>query len=211
MGLLTTCPFGAAMASLLSEACGIDIGQVQKIIFQRQFSAPGVRNSMTVAQAALLTNWSTRLSAADSTKVQVSPFINAPDTEPGAPIKFGGGNDTRNGIQIITGIDPTLFTARFLREQFKVIKALKQLFGEELGVYYIDQHNRIVCDSNDSASPTNVYPIPIEQYFVGDRDFGGFAEPDANSLEWYHRPNWSDDLTVITPSDFSPLTGLVNP
>jgi hypothetical protein len=211
MGLLTTCPPGAAMASLLSEACGTDIGQVQKILFQRQFASSGVRNSMTVAQAALKTNWDTRLGAAGNTKVQVSPFIHAPETEPGGPIKYGGGNDTRDGIQIITGIDPTGFTARFLKEQFKVIKRLKQLFGEELGVYYIDQHGRLVCDSDNTENPTVVYPIPIREYFVGDRDFGGFGEPNSNHLEWYHAPNWSDDLTVIVPSDFDALTSLVNP
>jgi hypothetical protein len=45
---------------------------------------------------------------------------------------------------------------------------------------------------------------------VGDKNLGGFDAPDGNAISWSFPPNWSDNLVIVTPSDFNPLTDLVN-
>ena len=47
--------------------------------------------------------WTPLLSAADSTKIVVSPYIQAPTAEAGAARTFGGGNETLGGVEEIIG------------------------------------------------------------------------------------------------------------
>ena len=37
----------------------------------------------------------------------------------------------------------------------------------------------------------------------------GYEAPDSNAIQWSFLPNWSDDLKLIAPTDFNPLTDLV--
>jgi hypothetical protein len=43
------------------------------------------------------------MSAADSTKIVISPYIQAPNVEAGAARTFGGGNETLGGVEQIIG------------------------------------------------------------------------------------------------------------
>ena len=43
--------------------------------------------------------------------------------------------------------------------------------------------------------------------FIGDKTHGGLEAPDSNAIQWAFLPNYSDDLTIVTP-DFNPLTDL---
>ena len=54
--------------------------------------------------------------------------------------------------------------------------------------------------------------IPVGKFFIGDKNLGGFEEPDSNAIEWSFFPNWSDDLDIVKASefDYNPLTDLVN-
>src|SRR5688572_14465098 len=115
MGQLVTCPPASQIADVVVSACPVDIGQVQKIIFQRRYSTGTTRNSMTVANAALLATWTAFLQATNATKVQVSPFVNGPAFEPGEVIEFGSGNEVVDGIALAMGTDPTNFTANLFR------------------------------------------------------------------------------------------------
>ena len=157
-------------------------------------------------------SWTSLFSAADGTKTIISPYIQGPTTEPGAPRTFGGGNQTLGGIEIIIGREPTTFSAAMYQEKQKTIATMKKYMCENVGVYLIDEGGNIACIVDDLDSPTKYMPIPIGRFFVGDKKLGGFEEPDSNSVEWSFFPNWSDNLYIIKREtlDFNPLTDLVN-
>lgn len=213
MGLLCGCPRGAALTSIPIEDCLESIGQVQKIVFQRLRKADGTKNTFVAASAdpALLASWTPLLSATDGTKAVQSPFISGPEFEPGAARKYGGGNATLGGIEIVIGREPTAVTAMILRNKQTTIKALKEYMCEEVGVYLIDEYGRIIADSDGLATVVNYYPIPVRGLFIGDKKIGGLEEPDSNALEFNFLPNWSDNLHVITPTDFDALNDLKTP
>lgn len=213
MGLNCSCPASAALTAITIEDCVEDIGQVQKLVFQRLKQADGTVNKFVIATANpnVLASWTPLIAAADGTKVVASPFVQNPEVEAGAPRTYGGGNQTVGGIEIIVGREPTSFTSMVLRtKQRSTIKELKKLSCEaaanNLGVFLVDEHGRITGKTN--SGETEVYPIPVRSLFVGDKKIGGLEEPDSNVLSFQLLPNWSDDLFLVTPSDFNALEDL---
>lgn len=210
MGLNCGCPAGAHIADLDILECKESLGQVQKVAFQRIYKEPGVLNS--VAEATQKASWTPLFSAADGTKITVSPYLQGPATEPGAARTFGGGNQTLGGIEITIGREPTTFSATIYQESQKTIAQLKEYMCENIGVYLIDENGNIGCIVDDHDNPKQFMPIPIGKFFVGDKKLGGFEEPDSNSIEWAFFPNWSDKLYILKQEslDFNPLTDWVN-
>ena len=212
---LFICPLPSELNNIFIDTCPENIGQIQKLVFQRKFSTGSTRNGFTIASANpnLQASWDTFLDASDSTKAVQTPFLDNPETEAGAAIKFGGGNATRGGIELIVGREPTLFTGQYLQTSQRSIKNMKtyqsESFQGNLGVYFIDEFGRIIGESDDIENPTIFYPIPIHSLFIGDKSFGGKEAPDDNMIEFSLFPNWSDDLHIVTPSDFDALTDLV--
>ena len=202
------CPGSAALPTISRVTCYESFGQIQKVIFQRLIKATGTRNSISKAQIVSLASWQPLLTAADSTKIAVSLYIEAPTSEAGAPRTFGGGNDTLGGIEMIVGREHTTFTGVLRRLPQSVIKELKELqcesWGDNLGVYLIDENGAIECNVEDDQC----YPIPIRSLFIGDKTHGGYEAPDSNTIQWAFLPNFSDNIQIITP-EFNPLTDLV--
>lgn len=211
--MLCTCPLGTEITDIYIADCPEDIGQIQKLVVQRVYASAGTKNKFTIASANpnLLASWTTLLAASDSTKVVQTPYLTNPVVEPGAPRTYGGGNATLGGVEEIVGREATLFTASFLRASQRSIKDLKEIMCETVGVYMIDEYGRIIGISDDIASPTEFYPIPVHGFFVGDKKLGGLEEPDMNELRFYMHPNWSDNLHIVTPTNFDALTELVTP
>lgn len=206
------CPAAAALTTIPAQGCAESFGQIQKVAFQRLTTA-GVKNSFTSsADIKLKASWTALMSAADSTKVVISPYIQAPTVEAGAARTFGGGNETLGGVEMIIGREPTPFTGVIRAVSQSVIKAIKALqceaIADNLGVYLFDENGNI-CALQDQTTPTTFYPIPIRALFVGDKSFGGLEAPDSNAIQWTFLPNYSDDLAIVTPTDFNPLTDLV--
>ena len=210
MGLNCGCPLGAHLPDLDIAECKESLGQIQKVIFQRIYKAAGQLNAVDdLTKKASLTPL---FSAADGTKMLISPYIQGPTTEPGAARTFGGGNQTLGGVEIIIGREPTTFTGMMYEELQLTIKQLKQLQCETIGVMLIDENGNIGAHADDPANPTKYMPIPIGKFFVGDKKLGGFEEPDSNQIEWSFNPNWSDDLVIVKRADmdYNPLTDLTN-
>jgi len=208
MGLMCGCPLGAHLDDLPIPACEESIGQIQKVIIQRIFKTGTTKNS--IATPGVLASWTPLLSAADGSKVIVSPYIMGPTSEAGAAKTFGGGNNTLGGIEMIVGRDPSTFTCNMYNQKQSVIAILKKYMCENVGVFLIDDAGRIGGLADDLTTPTKYFPIPIGKFFVGDKKAGGFEEPDANVMSWDFYPNWSDKFTLVTPTDFNPLTDLAN-
>lgn len=192
--------------------CPESFGQIQKVAFQRLYKITGEKNSFkTDAGIEKKASWTPLLSADDDTKIVISPYIQAPTAEAGAARTFGGGNETLGGVEEIVGREPTPFTGVMRKLPQKIIKALKELqcesWGDNLGVYLFDENGAIGA-IQDAKTATTHYPIPIRSLFIGDKTLGGYEAPDSNNIQWAFLPNWSDDLAIIVPEDFNPLTDL---
>ena len=211
MSIFANCPPSASIGDVPIAECLEDVGQIQKAVLSRVNSAVGTPN--TVAAPSTLAAWTPKLAAADGTKVVQTPYFTEPTAEAGAAKTFGGGNQTLGGVPIIIGREPTPFTAKFLQTAQNSIAALKKFMGESnLGVYLIDEYGNILARRVESDAAEVYRPIPIKAFFVSDKTFGGFDNPDTNMVSWNFLPNWSDELAIITPAaGFNPLEDLVTP
>lgn len=210
--MICKCPAGTALPDIPVSNCPESFGQIQKVAFQRLYKSTGGKNSFTTtAGITKKASWTPLLSADDDTKIVISPYIQAPTAEAGAARTFGGGNETLGGVEEIVGREPTPFTGVMRKLPQKIIKALKELqcesWGDNLGVYLFDENGAIGA-IQDAKTATTHYPIPIRSLFIGDKTLGGYEAPDSNNIQWAFLPNWSDDLAIIVPEDFNPLTDL---
>ena len=205
---MCSCPAGAALPAVPNASCPQDFGQIQKIIFQRIFKTAGTKNSFTQsASIKQLSSWTALFSASDGTKCVITPYVEAPTSDGGDAITFGGGNDTVGGTTKVIGRNPVNMSFVMRQMTQDVIKALKGLQCEdELGVYLVNGDGQILAISSSDNTYT---PIPIRSLFVSDLKLMGLDNPDENALSFSFLPNWSDDAKVVTP-EFNPLTDLSN-
>lgn len=213
MSLTCQCPAAASLTTIPAVECGENFGQIQKVAFQRLHKADGTKNFFdTTASILLKASWTALMAATDGSKVVVSPYIEAPTSEPGAVRTYGGGNETLGGVEEVLGAEPTAFTAVLRRMPQNVIKIMKELSCESntgnLGVFLFNDNGQIEA-IQDPETPTTYYPIPIRAFFVSDKGHGGLENPDSNNISWQFAPNYSDDLKIVTPTDFNPLTDLI--
>lgn len=210
MGLNCGCPAGAHLADLQIADCKESLGQIQKVIIQRRYGSAGVLNKIAATDIKSKTAMAALATAADSTKIIISPYIQNPTTTPGEARTFGGGNQTLGGVEIVIGREATAFEGVIYQEKQSTIKTMKEYSCEDIGVYLIDENGNIGAIKDNTKDEYR--PIPLRSFFVGDKNLGGYEEPDSNAIRWSFLPNWSDDLEIIkqTDMDYNPLTDLVN-
>ena len=211
MGLNCGCPAGRHLNDLVIAECKESFGQIQKVLFMRIYSSNGVKNTITAETMKAKAKMTPLFTAADGTKLVISPYIQNPTTDPGDARTFGGGNQTLGGIEIVIGREPTTFSGIIYQEAQSVIKTLKSYSCEKIGVMLIDENGNIGAIDADGTG-ASYEPIPVDKFFIGDKKLGGYEEPDSNTISWSFFPNWSDDLVLIKSDDFdyNPLTALVN-
>ena len=217
MSLVCQCPAASALTTIPNVACSENFGQIQKVAFQRLRKADGTRNSFTNSASILLkASWTALLAAADGSKIVVSPYINAPADSGGDARMSSGGNDDLGGIAEVLGGNPVQFDGQLRSIPQSVIKIMKELQCEanagNLGVFLFDENGNIQCvveSTGTNPVVTNYYPIPIRALFVGSLIHGNFDAKDSNAISWQYPDNYSDDLTIVKPTDFNPLTDLV--
>ena len=223
------CPSNAELPVIPNAGCSQNFGQVYKVVFQRLTAEDGTVNQFTTNPSGTgenqvaanpitaLASWTAFFTAQkDDThpagrKAVVTPVLYGPTAEPGEANTWGGGNDTPDGIEVVTGRSGTNFSATFRRVAQSVAKALKGLqcesYGDNLGVYLINNVGGIMAVTNEAGDAYT--PIPINNLFIGDLALNGLDEPDSNAISFTLAPNWSDDVTVISP-DFNARTQLKN-
>lgn len=195
MSQVCSCPAAAALTAIPTGNCSESFGQIQKVAFQRLYSAAGVKNKFdSVALIGKLASWTALTAALDGTKIVVSPYIEAPTNEAGAAITFGGGNETLGGQQRIIGREPSTFSAVIREQGQDVAKALKMLQCEaaagNLEVFLFNENGQIEA-IQDTTTSTTYYPIPVRTLFVSDKTHGGLDTPDSNIISWTFAPNYS--------------------
>lgn len=182
--------------------CGIRYGQVQKIAFTR------IGNLFSNSSNPItdLASWTEFLSAEDSTKIVVTPYVEAPTMEGGDEKTFGGGNATLDGIIMVLGSQPIRMSFALRNYPQTIISALKILTKiKDLGVFLFNDNGEIICLQEGGT----YLPIPIRALFVGDLILSGRTQPDRNTMKFSFKSNYSDKLVVVKP-DFSPINDLAN-
>jgi len=202
MSKACTCPVPTSIGNIITtlNPCPVDFGQVQKMIFWR------VGNTLSTASAILEAEWTTLLSATDSTKAVVTPFVGAPTMEGGEPIEFGSGNEVRDGNAIILGAESTSFAAVIYSAEQTVMDAFKELMCDALEVIYINSEGKFA----GSVVGTAMGGFPVYSLFVGDKKLGGYDSPDTNAVQWKHKQNWSDTFQIIDPTANFNALNLIN-
>ncbi len=216
---LCSCPAATALTTIPAASCAESFGQIQKVAFMRLKKADGTVNSFVDGSATgidKLAAWTAKMALADGGKVVISPYIQAPTQDGGDARTFGGGNETLGGVEIVIGRNPSNFSGVMRAVPQDVIKVMKQLQceaqGDNLGVYLFDENGNIEGIKKVTTGTPDVVeylPIPIRSLFIGDKTHGGLEAPDSNVISWSFLPNYSDDLAIVQPSDFNPLTDLV--
>lgn len=203
---LGNCPPSTAIETTPTPNCKQNWGRTSKFLFQRVADS-GTDNAIVIATTNpnVLATWTALKTAADSTKVSVSPFVQNPETTPGTKRTYGGGNQTLYGIPIVIGSEPTEVTAEIHYERQDVIESLKKLMNEDgnIGVFLVNESGHIAGLTDDIDTPTTFKPIPIRGLFVGDKGFGGRENVDMNAIEFMFEENWSDKFHVVSPTDFN--------
>jgi hypothetical protein len=123
-----------------------------------------------------------------------------------------GGNDDLGGIPQVLGGNPVQFEGQLRAIPQSVIKTMKELMCEaqagNLGVFLFDENGNIEA-IQDPATPTTYRPIPIRALFIGSKIHGNFDAKDQNVISWQYPDNYSDNLAIVKPTDFNPLTDLI--
>lgn len=214
MSITCQCPLAEALPKIPNASCPVSFGQIQKVAFQRLRKPTGESNEFTdKAAITKKASWTALLAAEDVTKVVVSPYINSPADSGGDARTTSGGNDDLGGVATILGSEPIQFTGSLRAIDQSIVKALKELICEanagNLGVFLFDENGNIEA-IQDETTKTTYRPIPIRSFFVADKVHGNYDAKDSNAIQWSYQPNYSDNLTIVKPEDFNPLTDLVN-
>lgn len=217
MSLICQCPAASALTTIPKVACPENFGQIQKVAFQRLRKADGTVNEFNEDEAkdiTLLAAWTSLLTAADGSKIVVSPYINAPADSGGDARLSSGGNDDLGGVPTVLGGNPVQFDGSLRSIPQSVIKVMKELQCEaaagNLGVFLFDENGKIEAIDGSASGDGSIFrPIPIRALFIGSKIHGNYDAKDANAIQWQYPDNYSDNLAIVTPADFNPLTDLV--
>jgi hypothetical protein len=204
----------ASIGSITALTCEENIGQVQKLIFQRTYNGTAVNSLGTTSTVITLQTWTTLLAAADDTKVEVTPYIAAHTTEPGKAKEFGSGNEVRNGIPIVFGTDPTKVSCRIYGPTSKLIRELKAMECEVLSVAMINELGWLAGKyltstgglPSDAPGASDLFMgFPMQQFHVSDLILGGLDGPDYIEMSWSFAAGWSDYKCIVKPTAFNGL------
>lgn len=201
------CPLAAEIPTIPVDDCPVDVGQIQKIILQRRgysFNPEGGVNDITLGAT-----WTALLAATDSTKIQLTPFTESFVITAGEAITIGGGgNDTLNGVEKVTGVNPSAANGHFASIPQHIAQELKKFMCyKDLVAYYVNEEDKIIAKNvtQGGAATDEIQGFPVQSLFISDLDNQGFGTNDKNMLSFKLKKGWSDGLEKFTPADFSPL------
>ena len=201
------CPLPTALTAIPALDCGVDLKQIQRLIFRRRGNVIGA--AATPANDPLeLADWQALLAAADDTKVVITPLIAAnPIIDAGDAITNGGGdNTTLNGVEEVEGTNPSAFSAEFKSLTPEIERAMQSLMCElNLEVFFVLEGGNIAAKADNSVDPVvNWSGFPIQSLFVSDRNNAGFATKDIHNISFSLPTGWANDLVILNPN-FNPL------
>lgn len=204
---LCSCPNTGALEIIPNSDCPFDLKQIQKIVFQKVgFVWDTASTTATSKDITKKADWDALKTATNDTKVITTPFIRDVKVTSGDFITEGGGdNTTLNGIEEITGVNPTKVTGMFKSITPEQEKALKKLMCHPLVAYFINQNGDIFGKKITDTKTSGFY---LQALGVKDRSNEGFGTKDTNELQFSIPARWSENIVRISPADFNALTDL---
>jgi hypothetical protein len=194
------CPKSTTLTSAVTTLypCPQEFGQIQKMIFWRRGNSIA-----SVATALVSTTWATLLTATGDTKALVTSFAIGKIT-PGDPREAGGGNESKDGIPEVVGLNPSTGEFMLIQQDQDVIAALKELQCEALDVILINENGQFgYLDTEYNGSGTGFYGIPVAGLSVGDLETGDFDGSDRNKLKFFLPACWSDNFEISAATTFA--------
>lgn len=197
------CSRPAAIPTISKVDCGINLGQIVAVIFQRrQPTAPFATEAALKTKAA----WDAFLLALDATRAQKTPEF-AGFKIPGSEAVYVGenSNESIDGQGTFVGYNAVKVTGQFQSTPPDIITALRGYEGESapgltdgLTAYFITGDRRIVAKKYDGG--TSLSGIPVSNFNIGSRNLEGFRTLDSNAFGLTLAPDWDRDLVIVTPS-----------
>lgn len=204
MDPLFSCPPPTALTTIPAQACPEIWDQWVRFAFQRKQASP----SFTAATIKVAATWTPLLTAADSTKIVLTPLMAGIVIPPGEILKEGGNdNSTINGIPRVTGLGFVPITATPQSLQAAVRSAIQALGAESalspgftnIWMYGINRFGQIIANADGSGF--DAYNI-----MIGDSGTEGFAKLNTNNFGFDMAGGWSKTATLYTPTaPFNPL------
>jgi hypothetical protein len=207
-----SCSLADEVADIPNVSCIQRLGQIQRVAFQRTKNGT-VTNEFVIASANpnVLASWTALIAADDDTKIQMTPTIGDFTTEVGDIQEVGGGNATVDGVQNVLRVSPTTVTGKFPELPQSIISAIKAYqYEKQTSVYLFNEYGQVIGLTDSHSTPSKFKGIPIESFFVKDKNMGGFEDIDSNDFGWKFKQKWSDMLHAIKATDFNPVLDLTN-
>lgn len=203
----TVCPVPAALTTVQTPTCPENIGQIQRIFFQRA-KAAFIFDSLGGTSFLELASWTPLLVAAGDTKVVIAGSKQGPSMDtviitPSTAITVGGGdNTTLNGRKLNTGVTAAELSGELRSMPSEIIEQLKLLQkGEELVVYFENQYKQLIgIDAYPGHPGQNIVGIPIFSLFFGDAGNEGFAKDDKAKFGFGMDYGWRANLYIKKPN-----------
>lgn len=213
------CPDNGILTEIPANDCPFDMKQIQRLAFASagkviwdSESGGGAGSGVPVVgqQADTKADWDARLTAVDNTKIVVTPLVGGePIIEAGEAITEGGGdNSTLNGVEEVTGVNPSRFSATFKSLLPAQEIALKEIMCKGVEVYFFLQGGKIALAKVGGTNAEERKGFPVQSYFFSDRNNAGYGTKDSFTMSFSLVEGWSEDLSILSPADFNPLYDL---
>jgi len=182
MSLNCVCPPPAALPSQANPTCPEKLGNITRFVIGRA----GGGDFVDITDEA---EWDTRLAAIDNTKIVFTPLLADTDFPSSAIIESGKDDNTSpfgEGYKLGEGSVTVTTMAKNTESAIKdTLKELECYDDLVLGI----------VDSNNTTGSIGNALIPISNFFVGTKTFGGIAAVDSFPISFTLKPCWDGGIT----------------
>lgn len=179
-----TCPPDAALPSISAQVCPEKYGNINRFIIGRL--AGGDFTDITDE-----TEFDTRLAAVDETKIVLTPLLSETDFPFSAILTEGGDDNTtpfgeplRNGEGSVTVTTIAKNVESSIKDELKALEC------------YTDLALGIIESGGSIGAVGSTTLIPVSNWFVSTKLFGGIAGSDQVQITFTLRPEWDAGLQL---------------
>ena len=196
------CPFTELLPDLPDQECVFDLRQVSGLIFGLQGNPFTVSGTAPATDIDSLTAYTTRIAAAEPTKIQVLQRVASFVVPVNESIGIAADtNDTAEGYEYIVDETTQMATFRVLDATPALIEELKKYdarskIATRIGVLFLTS-DRVISKGLDF--------IPINNMFTSGLGLGGKTEPNVCNLKFNMNTNWWESLQINEIDTFNPL------
>jgi hypothetical protein len=207
MALTCDCPLPSVLPNVGNAECKFDFDQIIRIGFQLPQDSPSFDSPSDIEDLA---EWQVLTSAADSTKIVLSPLVQMV-VIPGSEGAFEGGDDnsTVDGLPLYKGENTVTIEGMLYSIPPTILKKLRELscFSvSQLGATKLTAY--LFTGTNQVVSMEDLSGIPINNFRVGSTGSEGFREFNKTGFSFNVKGDW-DSYITMTKLDFDPRS-LVN-